>query len=91
MGLTAVSVGNYTLGGLGMIPGTIVYIFIGTTIGSIQDAIKGEWEGGTAALVLLIVGAVAAFIAIVWVSIVIRKYLRKALAERKEKEAAEQA
>ena len=35
MGITAVSFVHYALGGLGMIPGTVVYVFIGTTLGSI--------------------------------------------------------
>lgn len=35
MGITAVSFFDYAIGGFGMIPGTIVYVFIGTTLGSI--------------------------------------------------------
>ena len=35
MGITAVSFFDYAVGGLGMIPGTVVYVFVGTTIGSI--------------------------------------------------------
>lgn len=35
MGITAVSFFDYAVGGLGMLPGTLVYVFVGTTIGSI--------------------------------------------------------
>ena len=35
MGVTAVSFAHYAIGGTGMIPATIVYVFIGTTLGSI--------------------------------------------------------
>lgn len=35
MGVTGVSFINYAIGGVGMIPGTVVYVFIGTTLGSI--------------------------------------------------------
>lgn len=35
MGITGVSFFDYAIGGFGMVPGTIVYVFVGTTIGSI--------------------------------------------------------
>ena len=35
MGITGVSFFDYAVGGLGMLPGTLVYVFVGTTIGSI--------------------------------------------------------
>ena len=35
IGITSVKFLDYAIGGFGMIPGTIVYVFIGTTIGSI--------------------------------------------------------
>lgn len=89
MGVTSVSVKDYAIGGFGMIPGTIVYVFVGTTIGNISKAASGDFEGGTITLVLLIVGTVLAFAAIVYISIVVKKYLNKQLAmEDAEKAAA---
>ena len=35
MGITAVSFFDFAVGGLGMLPGALVYVFVGTTIGSI--------------------------------------------------------
>lgn len=81
MGVTSVSFKDYAIGGVGMIPGTIVYVFVGTTIGNISDAAQGNFEGGTATLILLIVGTILAFAAIVYITIVVRRYLRKQLAE----------
>ena len=77
MGVTSVTFKSYALGGFGMIPGTIVYVFVGTTIGNIADAANGEFEGGTATLVLLIVGTVLAFAAIVYITVVVKRYLNK--------------
>ena len=44
MGITGVTFKDYALGGFGMIPGTIVYVFIGTTISNIADAATGNYE-----------------------------------------------
>ena len=81
MGVTSVHFKDYAIGGLGMIPGTIVYVFVGTTIGNIADAASGEFEGGTITLVLLIVGTILAFAAIVYITIVVKRYLNKQLAQ----------
>lgn len=79
MGVTSVRFKSYALAGFGMIPGTIVYVFVGTTIGNIADAASGDFEGGSATLVLLILGTILAFVGIVYVSIVVRRYLNKQL------------
>ena len=89
MGVTSVTFKSYAIGGIGMIPGTIVYVFVGTTIGNISAAASGDFEGGTATLVLLIVGTVLAFAAIIYITIVVKKYLNKQLAEN-DAEGAEQ-
>ena len=44
MGITGVKFWDYAFGGVGMIPGTIVYVFIGTTISNIADAASGNFE-----------------------------------------------
>lgn len=80
MGITAVSFFDYSIGGFGMIPGTIVYVFVGTTIGSITDAATGNYDAGPAGLALLIVGSVLACVAIIYVSYVVKKYLNAAMA-----------
>ena len=79
MGITAVQFIHYALGGLGMLPGTILYVFVGTTLGSITDAATGNYSGGPGALVMLIVGSVLGCVAIIWVSIVVKRYLNKAI------------
>ena len=79
LGITAVSLRDFAIGGIGMLPGTFVYVFIGTTIGSINDAIHGEFEHGATFLILLIVGSVSALAAITYITCVIKRYLKQSL------------
>ena len=94
MGVTSVKFKDYAIGAVGMIPGTAVYVFVGTTIGNITEAASGEFEGGAVTLILLIVGTILAFVAIVYITIVVKRYLNKQLAESDEaaaKQESEQA
>ena len=75
MGITAVSFSAYAVGTVGIIPGTVVYVFIGTTIGSIQDAATGNYDAGVAPLILIIIGSILACVAIIYISIVVKRYL----------------
>lgn len=75
MGVTSVKFTAYAIGGLGMIPGTAVYVFVGTTIGNIAKAASGDFDGGVVTLILLIAGTIMAFAAIVYITIVVKRYL----------------
>ena len=83
MGITAVKFWDYAIGGVGMIPGTVLYVFIGTTLGSITQAATGNYSGGAASIVILIVGCVLGCAAIVWITIVVRKYLNQTIEKGK--------
>lgn len=73
-----------------MVPGTIVYVYFGTTVSNISDAASGNFDGGVLQLVLLIAGSVLAFVGVCYVSYVARKEVKKVLAKQKEeKEAGE--
>lgn len=45
-GVTKITVKHFTIGNLGMIPGSLAYVFIGTTISSISDAAQGKGTEG---------------------------------------------
>ena len=75
MGLTSISVYSFFLGGFGMLPGSIVYIFLGTTISNIADAAEGNFQGGWLTLVLLICGCIMGLIAVVYISLLAKRYL----------------
>ena len=79
LGITSVTLQDFALGGLGMLPGCFVYVFIGTTIGSINHAIDGEVEQSVGLLVFMIIGSIAAVGAIAYMTCIIRRYLNKSL------------
>ena len=92
-GLTSVSIKNYVFGklrfkagGIGMIPGTVAYVYLGTTISSIADASMGGLRGGGVELGLIIGGSVLAIVAVVLVTIRAKRELNKLIKKEKEEE-----
>jgi len=85
MGITEIKLSHFCIGSIGMLPGTIVYVFIGTTISSITEAASGSTNGenNTLILVLFIVGSVLACGGIIWVSVVAKKHLNAELEKAK--------
>lgn len=75
LGITGIKVKDFMLGAFGMLPGAFVYVLLGTTISSIADAANGNFEGGAMTMVLLIFGTIMAFVAIIYISIVTKRYL----------------
>lgn len=75
LGVTSVSLRDFAIGGFGMIPGAFVYVFIGTTLGSVNEAINGDFENGVTFLILLIVGSVSAFLALILITVKIKRYM----------------
>ncbi|MEL6578977.1 MAG: TVP38/TMEM64 family protein [Cyanobacteria bacterium J06621_12] len=90
LGVTGVSLKDYVLASVGMIPGTIMYVYIGSLAGSIAT-IGGETDANPVAQwAIRIVG----FIATVAVTLYVTKIARKALDESidtTETPSAEQA
>ena len=81
MGITSVSMKDFCFGLVSITPATCVYVFIGTTISSITEAMSGGNASGTKetktiALVFLILGSTLACAGIVWVSIVAKRHLK---------------
>ncbi|MEL6221906.1 MAG: TVP38/TMEM64 family protein [Cyanobacteria bacterium J06627_8] len=78
-GITSVSLKDYVLGFIGMIPGTFLYTYIGATAGNLTKLFAGgEGSGSPAETALLVVGLIATFI----VTIIITRIARKALNEK---------
>jgi uncharacterized membrane protein YdjX (TVP38/TMEM64 family) len=79
--LTNLRVIHFCLASFGMLPGTVVYVFIGTNVSNIQEIATGDYDGGIAPLILLIIGSVLACVGLVYISIIVKKYLNRALEE----------
>jgi uncharacterized membrane protein YdjX (TVP38/TMEM64 family) len=77
-GLTRVSVWDYVLGSwIGMLPGTILFVYIGSTIGALADVVAGKVERSPAQQALFYAGLAATLA----VTIVVARIARRALAQ----------
>lgn len=88
LGVTGVSLKDYVIGSVGMIPGTIMYVYIGSLAGSIAT-IGGESQPDAnpiAQWTIRIIG----FIATVAVTLYVTKIARKALDESIDTSSEEQ-
>ncbi len=83
-GLTRVPLGTYILASwIGMVPGTLMYVYLGTAIGDLARLSAGGAadEGGTLRTVLFYVGLAAAVVVTVVITRIARKALRQAVCE----------
>jgi uncharacterized membrane protein YdjX (TVP38/TMEM64 family) len=88
LGLTRVTLRDYVLASIGMIPGTVLYVYYGTALGSLaQIAAGAPAPGGAGRTVLLVVGLVAT----IAVTILVTRIARAALARATDGTAAGQA
>ena len=59
-----------------MLPGAVVYVFAGTTISNIADAVDGNYDGGYIYIIMLVIGTLLGIFAVVYVSVVTKRYLQ---------------
>ena len=79
--LTRVPFWKYALASwIGMLPVTIMYVYIGTTIGSLSDASPENVDTGVAGKILCVGGLVATVVVTVLVTIIARNALHRAAA-----------
>lgn len=76
-GLTKISFWKYALGSwIGMLPGTVMYVYFGAGLRSLADVAAGEVEKGTAGKLFFWLGLVATIVVTVFVTRVARNALR---------------
>jgi len=77
-GVTGVSLKDYFLGSVGMIPGTIMYVYIGSLAGSLaRIGTEGQPTNPTVQWTIRIIGFIATVVVTVYVTRIARKALEK--------------
>jgi len=77
LGLTRVRLRDYLLAAFGMLPGTLLYVYLGKAAGDLTAALSGEVERGSEYYAFLGLGLAATVI----VTTVVTRIARRALAE----------
>ncbi len=82
-GLTKVSFAKYALASwIGMLPGTVMYVYFGAGLRSLADAATGEIETGAAGTIFFWFGLAAAIAVTIFVTRIARKALKQAVAQK---------
>jgi pyruvate/2-oxoglutarate dehydrogenase complex dihydrolipoamide dehydrogenase (E3) component/uncharacterized membrane protein YdjX (TVP38/TMEM64 family) len=85
-GLTQVTLGDYLAGTLaGMIPGIVMYVYLGSLLTSVSELASGTTSGGTAKQILTWVGFAATAAVTVFVTRIARRALDEATAQPQAK------
>jgi uncharacterized membrane protein YdjX (TVP38/TMEM64 family) len=88
-GLTSVSLSRYVLASwIGMLPGTLMYVYLGSAAKSLADLAAGKVEGGWEQRVLFGVGLVVTVVVTVIVTRIARSALREAVKISNEQETS---
>uniref|UniRef100_A0A6U4ITL6 VTT domain-containing protein n=1 Tax=Minutocellus polymorphus TaxID=265543 RepID=A0A6U4ITL6_9STRA len=86
-GVTAISFSAYAWANLFILPGTILFCFLGATAGSLADS-GASGGSGIITIVTIVVGVVFGVLAIVVVSFYAKKELNKILEEQNEEDSS---
>ncbi len=81
LGLTGVSLKDYVLASVGMIPGTIAYVYLGSLFGNVASLVAGDEAASSGNMVVTWIIRIIGLIATFAVAIYVAKVARKALAE----------
>jgi uncharacterized membrane protein YdjX (TVP38/TMEM64 family) len=83
-GLTNVRLWQYVLASwIGMLPGTVMYVYLGSALKSLAEVAAGAPEGGAPQTVFFVAGLVMTVIATVVITRVARRALNEAVAEHR--------
>src|SRR5262245_1745047 len=81
-GLTKVRFRDFVLASwIGMLPGTVMYVYLGSAVKSLADLVAGKVDGGYAQKLLFVAGLVSTVVVTVYVTRLARRALRQAIPE----------
>jgi uncharacterized membrane protein YdjX (TVP38/TMEM64 family) len=86
-GVTAVSLRDYALAMFAILPGTILYVFLGASAGSLADNAEGSGMSPTVTIIVVVVGVVLGVAAIYLTTRYARKELNRIMVERNQAQA----
>ncbi|HQU44443.1 MAG TPA: TVP38/TMEM64 family protein [Pirellulales bacterium] len=79
LALTSVRFRDFVLASwIGMLPGTLLYVYLGSTLKSLAELASGGYQGGTAQKVFFALGLLATFVVTVVITRVARAALKQA-------------
>jgi uncharacterized membrane protein YdjX (TVP38/TMEM64 family) len=88
-GVTQVSLRDYVLGSIGMLPGTITYVYLGFLIGDIA-ALAGKRERTTAEWILYGIGLVVTLVISIYITRIARNALSQSVSDAATSDASSQ-
>ena len=89
-GVTSVIFRDYCVALIAILPGTILYVFLGASAGSVSESAMSGKNNATITIVVSVVGAVFGFLAIGVTTRFARKELNRILDERRQSDADDQ-
>jgi uncharacterized membrane protein YdjX (TVP38/TMEM64 family) len=93
LGLTSVSLKDYVLASVGMIPGTIAYVYLGSLFGNVASLVAGDESATSGNMAVTwtirIIGLIATFAVAIYVAKVARKALSEEIPEDEAEAVAE--
>jgi uncharacterized membrane protein YdjX (TVP38/TMEM64 family) len=81
LALTKISVRDYCLGTIGILPMLFVFVLVGTTVTNIQNAAHGDYEGGVGMFIFMGVMTILGCAGFVYMTVTVSKYMKLTLQE----------
>lgn len=81
MGITGVSLKDYVLGSVGMIPGTVLYVYLGSIAGSLANLRTAQLENSRLQWTVRIIGLIATIAVTLYISRIARQAIEAVAAE----------
>jgi uncharacterized membrane protein YdjX (TVP38/TMEM64 family) len=75
LSLTNIRIEDYIIAMVGTIPIIMIFVYIGTTLSSIQDVIEGNYNKGSLTLILIIGGTIIGLVGVFFIGKTIKSYI----------------